>query len=71
MFNPFQMMNVAKNQQQLMLEQIKNQNPELYKKAQEMIAGKSEDELKQLANNIAQQRGINLSQFANQFGIKL
>ena len=71
MFNPFQMMNVVKNPQQVMLEQIKNQNPELYKKAEEMISGKSENELKQLANNLAQQRGINLSQFANQFGIKL
>ena len=59
------------NPQQLMLQQMQKQNPELYQKAQEMINGKNETQLKELANNLAQQKGINLSQFASQFGIKL
>ncbi len=36
-----------------------------------MIQGKSEAQLKEVANNIAKERGIDLETFANQFGIKL
>ena len=68
MFNPFQMM---KNPNQLVLEQMKNQNPKLFQKVQEMTRGKNENQLKELANNIAKERGIDLNNFASQFGIKL
>jgi hypothetical protein len=47
------------------------QNPMLYQKVQEMTAGKNESELKEVASNIAKERGINLSQFASQFGLKI
>ena len=68
MFNPFQMM---QNPNQLLLEQMKNQNPKLFQKVQEMTRGKNENQLKELANNIAKERGIDLNNFASQFGIKL
>ena len=38
---------------------------------QEMTSGKSEDDLKQTALNLAKERGIDLKQFAQGFGIKL
>ena len=68
MIDPFQMM---QNPNQLILEQMKNQNPKLFQKVQEMTSGKNENQLKELANNIAKERGINLNNFASQFGIKL
>lgn len=43
----------------------------MFQKVQEMTAGKSDDELKTIAANIAKERGINLRQFAGQFGIRL
>lgn len=36
-----------------------------------MTNGKNEVQLKELANNIAKERGIDLNNFAGQFGIKL
>ena len=68
MFNPFQMM---QNPNQLVLEQMKNQNPKVIQKVQEMTSGNNENQLKELANNIAKERGIDLNNFASQFGIKL
>ena len=68
MFNPFQMM---QNPNQLVLEQMKNQNPKLFQKVQEMTRDKNENQLKELANNIAKERGIDLNNFASQFGLKL
>ena len=50
---------------------MKMQNPSLYRKAEEMTGGKSESELKEIASNLAKERGIDLSRFASQFGIKL
>lgn len=35
-----------------------------------MIQGKSDAELRVMAQNIAQERGIDLNQFASQFGMK-
>lgn len=53
------MMNQAMNQMLM-------HNP-LYSRAQQMAKGKSEEELKQIANNLCKQRGINLDQAFNQF----
>lgn len=36
-----------------------------------MMRGKNENQIKEMANNIAKERGIDLNQFASQFGIKL
>lgn len=38
---------------------------------QEMAGGKSEEELKKTAMNLAKERGIDIEKFACQFGIKL
>ena len=57
--------------QNQMFQQMQRQNPELYNKVQQMTNGKNENQLKELANNIAKERGIDLNNFASQFGIKL
>ena len=54
-----------------MMEKFKNQNPKMFNEVQEMIKGKNENQLKEMAQNIAKERGIDLNQFAIQFGIKL
>ena len=72
MFNPFQMMkNPIQAIQNQMLARMQSQNPQLFQKVQEMMKGKNDVELREMANNIANERGINLSEFASQFGIKL
>lgn len=38
---------------------------------QEMTSGKSESDMKQTAMNLAREQGIDLKQFASQFGINL
>ena len=53
------------------MNQMQRQNPQLFKKVQEMTNGKNEVQLKELASNIAKERGIDLNNFASQFGIKL
>ena len=50
---------------------MQQSNPELYNRAMAMIQGKNDSQLKEIAHNIAKERGIDLSDFANQFGIKL
>lgn len=57
--------------QRQLLNRFKSQDPQMFAKIQKMIEGKSEDELRTMAQNIAGDRGINLSDFAGQFGIKL
>lgn len=47
------------------------QNPQAFQKMQEMTSGKSETEMKQTAMNLAQQQGIDLKSFANNFGINI
>lgn len=82
MINPFQAMKVISDpagamsqalQSQLRsrMGQMAQQNPQAYQKWQEMTSGKSEDDLKQTAMNLAKSQGIDLSQFASQFGIRL
>jgi len=48
-----------------------NQNPQAYKKMQEMVSGKSDSEMKQTCMNLAKERGIDIAKFASQFGIKI
>ena len=60
-------------QQQLQsrMVQMQKQNPQAFQKMQEMVGGKSENDLKQTAMNLAKERGIDIKQFASNFGIQL
>ena len=76
--NPFQAMQVFSNPSQFLTQQLQNRmnqmmksNPQAFQKMQEMTNGKSEGDMKQTAMNLAQQRGIDLKQFASNFGIQL
>ena len=73
--NPFQMlsnpMGALQQQLQNRMSQMMKQNPQAYQKMQEMVSGKSEGDLRQTAMNLAKERGIDINQFASQFGIKL
>ncbi len=46
-------------------------NPQMFQQIQNLTSGKSETELKTMAENIAKERGIDLVKFANQFGMKI
>ena len=46
-------------------------NPQAYQKMQEMTSGKSEEQMKQTAMNLAQQQGVDIRQFAKNFGITI
>ena len=76
--NPFQVMQALGNPQQFLTQQLQNrmntmmkQNPQAFQKMQEMVGGKSEADMKQTAMNLAKEKGIDLKQFASNFGIKL
>ena len=78
MKNPFQAMQMLSNPNQFLTQQLQNkmnqmkqQNPQAFQKAMEMTNGKSEADMRQTALNLAKERGIDLKQFANNFGIKL
>ncbi len=49
-----------------MMNQMLKSNP-LFQRAQQMAQGKSEQELKQIASNLCQQRGINMDEAYRQF----
>ena len=51
---------------QQMVNQMFRNNP-LFQRAQQMAQGKSEEELKQIANNLCKQRGIDLNEAYAQF----
>ena len=51
---------------QQMVNQMLRSNP-LFQRAQQMAQGKSENELKQVANNLCKQKGISLEDAYNQF----
>ena len=53
-----------------MLNQMTGNNP-MVGQLMQSIQGKSPDALRQMAMNIAKERGIDLNQFAQQFGMKL
>ena len=77
--NPFQgfqmMQNAMKNPigmaQQSILQRMQKQNPQKYNQIAEMLKGKDESQIRQMAQNIAKERGIDLNQFASQFNITL
>lgn len=51
---------------QQMMQQMIRRNP-LYRRAEQMAQGKSEEELKQVAVNLCKQRGINIGEAYKQF----
>ena len=51
---------------QKMANQMLRSNP-LFQRAMQMAHGKSEEELKQIANNLCKQRGINIDEAYAQF----
>ena len=51
---------------QQMINQMLRSNP-LFQRAQQMATGKSEEELKQIANNLCKQRGIDINEAYVQF----
>ena len=76
--NPFQMMSAMQNPNQFIMQQLQNrmqtmmkQNPQAFQKMQEMTSGKSEGDMKQTAMNLAKEKGIDLKQFASNFGINI
>ena len=76
--NPFQMMSAMQNPNQFITQQLQNrmqsmmkQNPQAFQKMQEMTSGKNENDMKQTCMNLARERGIDLKQFAQGFGIQL
>lgn len=73
--NPFQMMSnpsqFLSQQLQNRMQQMMKSNPQAYQKMQEMTSGKNEEQMKQTAMNLAQQQGVDLRQFARNFGIQL
>ena len=50
---------------------MQKQDPQKYNQIAEMLKGKNDSQLKDMANNIAKERGVDLNQFASQFNIKL
>lgn len=57
-----------------MFKSMYGNNP-MFQRAMQMAEGKSEDEIKQVINNVCQQRGVNVQQalgmFKSQFGSML
>lgn len=51
---------------QRMINQMLRSNP-MFQRAQQMAQGKSQDELKQIAKNLCEQRGINIDDAFQQF----
>ena len=52
-------------------ERMRQANPELYNRTMQMLNGKTEAQIKEMAENMARERGIDLGQLASQFGLKI
>ena len=50
---------------------MRQANPDLYNRTMQMLQGKSDAQIKEMAENMARERGIDLSQLASQFGLKM
>lgn len=70
--NPLQVIQALQqgaNPNQLMM-QLVQQNPAV-RQAMQMVNGKTPDQIRDMAQQIARQRGIDLSQLTRQLGIKI
>lgn len=63
------MLNQGINPQQIAMQLAQN-NP-AFARAMQMVNGKTPDQIYDVAQQMAQQRGVNLAQFAQQLGVKL
>ena len=63
------MLNQGINPQHIAM-QLAQRNPS-YRRAMQMINGKTPDQIYDMAQQIAQQQGVNLQQFARQVGVNL
>ena len=75
MINPFQ---AISNPNQFINQQLQNkmntmmkQNPQAFQRMKEMTNGKSVDDMKQTCLNLAKEQGVDIQQFAKNFGIQL
>lgn len=68
----FQMINMARNggNPMQMIQQMARSNPQI-NQVMQMMNGKSPDQLRQMASNMAKERGMSLEQVAQQLGIPL
>lgn len=57
------------NMMNQMLQNLVNQNPQAYQRAQQMCAGKSPEEMKQLVLNLAQSQGRNINDVRQMFAM--
>ena len=65
------MSNPLGTMQREMLEKMRRSNPQKFGQVSKMLEGKTEEQQKEMFQNLAKERGIDVTQFANQFGIKL
>lgn len=73
MNNPLlQMINMARNgsNPMQMMQQMARSNPQV-NQVMQMMNGKSQDQLRQMASNMAKERGTSLEQVAQQLGIPI
>lgn len=72
MFNPMQVFNaiIKSTNPSQMLMQYAQQNPAI-REAMQMVNGKTSDQVWQMAESIAKQRGINLTTFMREMGIQM
>ena len=73
MNNPIlQMMNVMRSggNPMALVQQIAGQDPRM-RQFMQMVNGKSPDQLKQMAENVAKERGVSLNDVARQLGITI
>ena len=75
MVNPFQAMQVVQNPSQALIGQMlgrfRQQDPQRFQMIQQMVSGKNDGQLREMAMNLAKEKGVDLNQFAGQFGIKI
>ena len=68
----FQILNMAKNggNPMALMQQMAGQNP-MAAQAMRMINGKNQQQLRQIASNMARERGMGLEQVAQNLGLNL
>lgn len=68
----FQILNMAKNggNPMALMQQMAGQNP-MAAQAMRMINGKNQQQLRQIASNMARERGMSLEQVAQNLGLNL
>lgn len=68
-FSLIQLMKSGKDPRQA-IQKMASQNPQ-FNQTLKLIQGKTPDQLRETAENMAKQRGIDLNNLANQLGVKL